>query len=159
IARVSAATAPSASSTPITKTPMTNASPSSAAATTSDSDWTSGLPRFMRFRAIGAAYAALRQGLGDGLDGQIPCGASGPLLRLDARDGLRAAGRRGRQRLLAERVAAHDTVHELREFVVAARGVAHDRAHLRHVVVRELAADRVHHELLGDRLRELVGPR
>ena len=46
------------------------------------------------------------------------------LLRLEPRDGLRAAVRLARQRLLAERVAAHDAVDELREPVVVRRAAS-----------------------------------
>src|SRR5262249_20924918 len=58
-----------------------------------------------------------------------------------------------------ECVPSHVPVRERGTRVVALRRVAHDRAHLRHVVVRELAPERVHHELLGHRLDELIGPR
>ena len=62
-----------------------------------------------------------------------------------------------RQRLHAERVALHDARDERGEPIVVVRRGAHDSAHLRHVVVLELAPDRIHHELLRDRLHELIG--
>src|SRR5688572_20418459 len=58
--------------------------------------------------------------------------------------------------LLTERRAADDARHDRREPVVLLRRVARHRAHDRHVVVLEPAAQPVGHELFGQRPHELV---
>src|SRR5690606_41822578 len=40
---------------------------------------------------------------------------------------------------------------------VLQRGLLHDLADLRHVEILELAVQRIHHQLLGKRLHELIG--
>jgi hypothetical protein len=63
-----------------------------------------------------------------------------------------------RQRLHAEGVARDDPGHDRCESVIVVLGRAHNRAHLRHVEVLELAPERIHRELRRQRLRELIRP-
>src|SRR5262245_24467110 len=61
----------------------------------------------------------------------------------------------GWRRAELERLAVRDAGENRREAVVLAARVVQDAPHRRHVVVLHAAAERVNHELLGQRLHEL----
>jgi hypothetical protein len=61
-----------------------------------------------------------------------------------------------RRRLHAKRRAADDSRDDRRQAVIVFRGRMHDGTDLRHIVILELAAEPVQHELLRQSLHELI---
>ena len=114
--------------------------------------------RIQQRQGDGDARPAQHRATGQMLLGDEHCRIPSLLnLRTSAR-GLRRSFFGGHLPLL-EWVAVHDLHHDRREPIVVFRGLAHDGAHRRHVVVLDEAAERVRHQLLGERLHELLGVR